>query len=283
MFRRNHNSKKFGKKLFIIIVSVIAIFALFQGIVASGVDIASNLLFPLQKRIYKIGMDIKETSEAITRYRQILEENKNLQAENIKYEQLLGYNSELLNENNRLRKILDMKERNKLNIKVAKVNFRSQNNLYERFYIDLGEDDGIVSNMIVLSEDNKLIGKIGKVYNDYAVVDMITGENSNVSALSENDMLGIVKGSNEDDGTLYFEPNTFQNTLHVGEKVYTSGISDIYPKGLYIGDIFDIDEAQGDVFRSIKIKNDIDATKITEVLILMPKAEIETKKEGNKK
>lgn len=283
MFRRNNNSKNFGKKLFIILVGVIAVFALFQGIVASGIDIASNLLFPLQKRIYKVGVDIKETSEAITRYKQILEENKNLQAENIKYEQLLGYNNELLDENDRLRKILDMKKRNNLNIKVAKVNFRSQNNLYERFYIDLGVDDGMAPNMIVLSEDNKLIGKIGKVYKDYSVVDMITGENSNVSALSENDMLGIVKGSNEDDGTLYFEPNTFQNTLHVGEKVYTSGISDIYPKGLYIGDISEIDEAQGDVFRSIKIKNDIDAINITEVLILMPEIKSETKKEEKKK
>ena len=132
--------------------------------------------------------------------------------------------------------------------------------------------------MIVLSDDNKLIGRIGRVYSDYSVVDMITGENSNVSGLSDSNMLGVVKGSNEDDGTLYFEPNTFQNTLHVGEKIYTSGISDIYPKGIYIGEIAQIDDVQGDVFRSIKVKNDVDVLNLNEVLILIPKDKKEEKK-----
>ena len=279
MFRKNSSSKKnFGRKLFVILFGVVGGFALFHGFVNSTVDFTSYLVFPIQKRIYSIGTSIKETSDAITKYKEVLEENKHLQAENIKYEQVVAYNNELLDENERLRKILGMKEENKLDIKVAKVNFRNQNNLYERFFIDLGSKDGMAPNMIVLTGDNKLIGKIGKVYNDYSVVDMITGENSNVSALSESNMLGIVKGSNEDDGTLYFEPNTFQNILQVGEKIYTSGISDIYPKGLYIGDISEIDEAQGDVFRSIKVKNDVDAIDISEVLILMPKTKKEEKK-----
>lgn len=279
MFRKNSSSKKnFGKKLFVILFGVVGGFALFHGVVNSTVDFTSYLIFPIQKRIYNIGTSIKETSDAITKYREILEENKRLQGENIKYEQVVAYNNELLDENERLRKILGMKEENKLDIKVAKVNFRNQNNLYERFFIDLGSKDGMMPNMIVLTGDNKLIGKIGKVYNDYSVVDMITGENSNVSALSESSMLGIIKGSNEDDGTLYFEPNTFQNILQVGEKIYTSGISDIYPKGLYIGDVSEIDEAQGDVFRSIKVKNDVDPIDISEVLILMPKTKKEEKK-----
>lgn len=279
MFRKSNSSKKsFGKKMFIILFGVVGGFALFHGVVNSTIDFASYIVFPIQKRIYKIGTNIQETSDAITKYKEVLEENKRLQGENIKYEQVVAYNNELLDENERLRKILGMKQENKLDIKVAKVNFRNQNNLYERFFIDLGSKDGMIPNMIVLTGDNKLIGKIDKVYSDYSVVNMITGENSNVSALSESNMLGIVKGSNEDDGTLYFEPNTFQNILQVGEKVYTSGISDIYPKGLYIGDVCEIDEAQGDVFRSIKVKNDVNPIDIREVLILMPK----TKKEGKK-
>ena len=103
------------------------------------------------------------------------------------------------------------------------------------------------------------------------MVDMITGENFNISALTENNMLGIAKGSNEGNGELYFEPNTFENTIKSGEKVYTSGISDIYPKGLYIGYISDINEDESEIFRSIKIKTDIDVLNLNEVLVIIPK------------
>ena len=279
MMRNNNNSNNFfSKKLVIILLGIVIAFALFQGIVNYGVEIISYVVFPVQKKIYEAGSYIKDTSDAVAKYKQILEENEVLKEQNIKYERAMTCNRQLLNENIRLRRILNMKEEKELNIRVAKVNFKNHNNLYERFYVDLGKKDNIKRNMIVLSEDNKLIGRIGRVYSDYSVVDMITGENSNVSGLSESNMLGIVKGSNEDDGTLYFEPNTFQNTLQVGEKIYTSGISDIYPKGIYIGEISEIDDARGDVFRSIKVKNDIDVLDLNEVLILIPEDRKEEKK-----
>ncbi|WP_410207624.1 rod shape-determining protein MreC [Fusobacterium sp.] len=279
MIRNNKNSNNFfSKKLVIILLAIVFAFALFQGIVNYGVELISYVVFPIQKKIYEAGNYIKDTSDAVAKYKEILQENETLKEQNIKYERAMTCNRQLLNENIRLRRILNMKEEKELSIRVAKVNFKNHNNLYERFYIDLGKNDNIKKNMIVLSEDNKLVGKIGRVYSDYSVVDMITGENSNVSGLSESNMLGIIKGSNEDDGTLYFEPNTFQNTLHIGEKIYTSGVSDIYPKGIYIGEISEIDDARGDVFRSIKVKNDIDVLDLNEVLILIPQEIKEEKK-----
>ena len=279
MIRNNKNSNNFfTKKLLLILVGIVVLFGLFQGIVNYGVDLISYIVFPVQKKVYQMGNYVKDTSDAVAKYKEILKENELLKEENIKYERAVTRNIQLVQENLRLRNILGMKEEKQLDVIVAKVNFKNHNNLYERFYIDLGKNDNIKKNMIVLSDDNKLIGRIGRVYSDYSVVDMITGENSNVSGLSDSNMLGVVKGSNEDDGTLYFEPNTFQNTLHVGEKIYTSGISDIYPKGIYIGEIAQIDNVQGDVFRSIKVKNDVDVLNLNEVLILIPKDKKEEKK-----
>lgn len=272
MLRKNKNSKKnFWKKLSAILLGVIMLSGLFNTLVNKGVDLISYVVFPVQKSIYNVGNYVKETSDAITKYKKVLEENKRLVAENIKYDRLLAYNEELTSENEKLREILKMKSAKKLDIKVAKINFRNQNNLYQRFFIDLGSDDEIKEDMIVLTEDDKLIGKVEKVYSNYSLVSMITAENSYVSALSSTNMLGIVKGSDEGDGTLYFQPNTFQNTLQIGEKIYTSGISEIYPKGLYVGEITEIDENEDDVFRSIKLKNDVDVINMNRVLILIPK------------
>lgn len=277
MLRKNKSSRSAKRrKVYIAVVCIFFLLLIFKGAINHGVELVSYVVFPIQKKIYEIGDYIKRTKEAIVSYQEILEENQVLKNEQIKYDILLSYNEKILEENRRLQEILKIKEEKNLNLKVAKVNFRNPSNLYTRFYINLGKKDGVKKNMIVLSGEI-LIGKVGRVYENYSIVDMITSENFNVSALTESQMLGIIKGSDEEDGTLYFEANTFQNNIEIGEKIYTSGISEIYPKGLYIGKVSEIDEDNGELFRSIKVKNDIDILNMMEVLILMPEDKKEVK------
>lgn len=281
MLRKNKSSRSAKRrKVYIAVACISFLLLIFKGAINHGVELVSYVVFPIQKKIYEIGDYIKRTKEAIVSYQEILEENQVLKNEQIKYDILLSYNEKILEENRRLQEILKIKEEKNLNLKVAKVNFRNPSNLYTRFYINLGKKDGVKRNMIVLSGET-LIGKVGRVYENYSIVDMITSENFNVSALTESQMLGIVKGSDEEDGTLYFEANTFQNNIEIGEKIYTSGISEIYPKGLYIGKVSEIDEDNGELFRSIKVKNDIDILSMMEVLILMPEDKKEVKNGKN--
>lgn len=270
------NDKTSGKKtkILILFICIILILFFFRGIINNVVDEAGTVFFPIQRTIYNTGNYFKETSYAVTEYKRILEENRKLKNENVKLDMAIEFNKTLAEENKRLQELLKMKETVALDLKVAKVNFRSPSNLYERFYINLGTKDGMQKNMIVLA-GKTLIGKIGKVYEDYSLVDMVTGENFNLSVLTESQMLGIAKGSDEGNGELYFEPNTFENTLQLGEKVYTSGISEIYPKGLYVGYISEIDQDESQIFRSIKIKTDLDILNLNEVLVIVPKEEKE--------
>lgn len=281
MLRKNKSSRSAKRrKVYIAVVCISFLLLIFKGAINHGVELVSYVVFPIQKKIYEIGDYIKRTKEDIVSYQEILEENQVLKNEQIKYDILLSYNEKILEENKRLQEILKIKEEKNLNLRVTKVNFRNPSNLYTRFYINLGKKDGVKKNMIVLSGET-LIGKVGRVYENYSIVDMITSENFNVSALTESQMLGIVKGSDEEDGTLYFEANTFQNNIEIGEKIYTSGISEIYPKGLYIGKVSEIDEDNGELFRSIKVKNDIDILSMMEVLILMPEDKKEVKNGKN--
>ena len=273
MLKKDKTSGKKNKILFLFICIILILF-FFRGIINNVVDEAGTVFFPIQRTIYNTGNYFKETSYAVTEYKRILEENRKLKNENVKLDMAIEFNKTLAEENKRLQELLKMKETVALDLKVAKVNFRSPSNLYERFYINLGTKDGMQKNMIVLA-GKTLIGKIGKVYEDYSLVDMVTGENFNLSVLTESQMLGIAKGSDEGTGELYFEPNTFENTLQLGEKVYTSGISEIYPKGLYVGYISEIDQDESQIFRSIKIKTDLDILNLNEVLVIVPKEEKE--------
>lgn len=269
-YKISSDKRKNEKWKIIALIFVLLVAFFLRDIVNIGMGVVNNLLFPIQRKIYEVGNFIDDSKDVATNYKKILEENKKLKDENIKYNLILTQNKILEEENDRLREILELKSESKYEIKVAKVNFRTPTNLYEKFFIDLGTENGIKKDMLVFSQDI-LVGKISKVYNDYSLVEMITGENFSISAITESGMLGILKGSDEGDGSLYFEPNSFQGELTVGEEIYTSGISDIYPKGIFLGKISEFDNQEGELFRSIKVKNDMDIVDLKEVLIMLPK------------
>ena len=249
-----------------IISSLFLTLIVFGSIIVRITDFFSELVLPFQSAIYTRGVYVKEMGRSLIEYKQILDDNKALKAENARVEMLAEFNKNLIVENIRLKELLDMKQNSTMDFKVASINYRKPENLYERFYIDSGFDKSIEKDMIVFVDKN-VVGKVREVYAHSAVVDMITGENYSVSAITENNTLGIVKGSDEENGTLYFEPNTFQDNIRVGEKIYTSGISEIYPRGLYIGEIIEVNSDS--VFNSIKVRTEIDLLNITEVLIMM--------------
>lgn len=269
-YKISSDKRKNEKWKIIALIFVLLVAFFLRDIVNIGMGVVNNLLFPIQRKIYEVGNFIDDSKDVATNYKKILEENKKLKDENIKYNLILTQNKILEEENDRLREILELKSESKYEIKVAKVNFRTPTNLYEKFFIDLGTENGIKKDMLVFSQDI-LVGKISKVYKDYSLVEMITGENFSISAITESGMLGILKGSDEGDGSLYFEPNSFQGELTVGEEIYTSGISDIYPKGIFLGKISEFDNQEGELFRSIKVKNDMDIVDLKEVLIMLPK------------
>lgn len=268
-YKINSGRKKTEKwRIVAVIFLALGVF-FFRDVIDVGMNLINTLLFPIQKKIYEVGNFIDDSKDVATNYKKILEENAKLKEESIKYNLLLTQNKILEEENDRLRGILDLKNESKYDIKVAKINFRTPSNLYEKFFIDMGIKDGIKKDMLVFSKES-LIGKVSKVYDDYSLVEMITGENFGISAITESGMLGILKGSDEGDGSLYFEPNSFQGELTVGEEIYTSGISDIYPKGIFLGKISEFDNEDGELFRSIKVKNDMDIIDLKEVLIMFP-------------
>ena len=78
-------------------------------------------------------------------------------------------------------------------------------------------------------------GKVSKVYDNYSELELITNPNSIVSARTEDDVLGIARGGDEENGLLYFQPSVYEDNLTVGDEIFTSGVSDIYPEGIKLG------------------------------------------------
>ncbi|MEI3087351.1 MAG: rod shape-determining protein MreC [Parasutterella sp.] len=104
----------------------------------------------------------------------------------------------------------------------------------QRYQIDGGSNDGLEVGMPVVTEAG-LAGQLIHVAPNSSQVQLIQDKNQEVPVLfTTSHVRGIVRGSG-DGSTLQSRDLPFSDKIKVGEKVVTSGLDGIYPKGIPVG------------------------------------------------
>ena len=251
--------------LAVIIVTVL----IFNRLLFKLKDQIDKVALPIQSKVYNVANRAISIKDIIFSYESIIAENENLKKENMELKIQKERNQKILEENERLLKLLEMKENSiyKGNLKFARVSFSDINNLNNKIFIDLGAEDGIKIDMITVYGDY-LVGKIVAVHNNYSEVELITNPNSIISAKTMRDILGIARGSDEEDGLLYFQPSIVEDNLKEGDEIITSGISDIYPEGIKIGKIEEIDEKENYGYKRVTLKPGFESKDLRELIVI---------------
>ena len=251
--------------LAVIIVTVL----IFNRLLFKLKDQIDKVALPIQSKVYNVANRAISIKDIIFSYEEIIAENENLKKENMELKIQKERNQKILEENERLLKLLEMKENSiyKGNLKFARVSFSDINNLNNKIFIDLGAEDGIKIDMITVYGDY-LVGKIVAVHNNYSEVELITNPNSIISAKTMRDILGIARGSDEEDGLLYFQPSIVEDNLKEGDEIVTSGISDIYPEGIKIGKIEEIDEKENYGYKRVTLKPGFESKDLRELIVI---------------
>ncbi|MGL4307359.1 rod shape-determining protein MreC [Cetobacterium sp. SF1] len=261
----NGNNKRKIEAIYIII-AIFIVFFVGKGAFKYFNDGVNRVFYPIQSRIYLIGQNVREKIDSIQKYHVLLQENTRLKEELSEKNMLTEQTKNLRDENKRLRQLLGITGEFTYDFKIGKVSFHQVRELYESFSISLGKNDGIRKNMVVLSGKN-LIGRVDQVMDNYSIVQMITDQDSVVSVLDQNNILGVVRGNRNSE--MYFEPTSnYEVDLKVGDKIYTSGVSDIYPKGLYVGYISDVDKNEKDPLKRYKVKTEVDVFDLNEIIVI---------------
>jgi len=257
-------------KILLPILAVIVVTVLiFNRLLFKLKDQIDKVALPIQSKVYNVANRAISIKDIIFSYEEIIAENENLKKENMELKIQKERNQKILEENERLLKLLEMKENSiyKGNLKFARVNFSDINNLNNKIFIDLGAEDGIKIDMITVYGDY-LVGKIVAVHNNYSEVELITNPNSIISAKTMRDILGIARGSDEEDGLLYFQPSIVEDNLKEGDEIITSGISDIYPEGIKIGKIEEIDEKENYGYKRVTLKPGFESKDLRELIVI---------------
>jgi len=169
-------------------------------------------------------------------------ENEQLKDRVSKLELELSKGRDAANENERLKGLLDLKEKSGYDVVPARVIARDPSVWFNTITIGVGSSSGIELNMPVVTGSG-IVGRIVALSPWTAQVMLITDEKAAAGAvvgqLGESNALGPVKGLGQR-GLAEMSFVSGLEKVEVGDYVLTTGQDGIYPAGLSVGEVIEV-------------------------------------------
>ena len=256
----------------LLIISIALLLARNSDPVRGAAVFATQLLVPVQRVLADTGITSNRFVQAITEIETLRADNAALRTEV----------DRLTLENVQLREAAFAAQQAKNLGEIAKtVQFqtvaapviaRDPSNILATIVLGVGTDDGVKVGHVVLSEQG-LVGRVSEVGINYSKVLLITDPSSTVSALVEGSRAtGIVRGQYGD--ALIMDWILQTERVRPGDVVVTAGLGlgdelrSLYPKGLVIGKILQLQNAEAAAYQRAIIAPAVDLRRLENVLVV---------------
>lgn len=164
--------------------------------------------------------------------------------------------------------INDTLYRQKYTYKVASVigNTVSRRNNY--ITIDLGKKDGITPELGVISSTG-VVGVVKSVSDNYATVLSFLHPNSSVSCrMSSSGVSGSLQWTKDKIDEAYIKGVLVTTKVENGDSIFTSGLSSLFPEGLYLGNIISVKADAATQSQIIKVKLNVKFNSLRKVYVV---------------
>ena len=221
------------------------------------------------------GSSVRSRRALTAELEQMRQENERLRLE-------AAQNAQVWEENDRLRQALSWQRQTRWKLKTARVLLRDPANWWRTIHIDVGSRHGILTNMPVLTSEG-LIGKIWQVVFNSSQVVLIGDPKCSVSALVEgaekpgSPRKGVVDGVITSSGSSILDPSivllTFldrKSTVKPGQRVITSGVGGVFPRGIPIGQIAETRSIGYGLYLEARVKLAANLANLEEVFVMFP-------------
>ncbi|MCB9094250.1 MAG: rod shape-determining protein MreC [Halobacteriovoraceae bacterium] len=169
-------------------------------------------------------------------------------------------------ENNRLKELLKFGEEIKYEKVLAQVIGWDSSGEFQTLRINKGLNDGIVRKSAVITSQG-LVGIVQSVSANYSDIITILDFNNKVDVILDRTRAhGILQGNANQICNLNYVVRS--ESVEIGDVVITSGLGTIYPKGIRIGTVVDVENSKYALTQDILVKPFVDFNKIEEVVVL---------------
>lgn len=184
-------------------------------------------------------------------------------------------NEALRHEIGRLEQLLNLPSFANYRGEPARVARRDFSGWWQRLIIRKGRDHGITVGAPVIFVGG-VAGRVAEVHAHTAVVDLISSPQLRLAASVEGDQRPIsYQGGNNRSfrapaAVVEFVPLDLFATPTQPLRLITSGLGGVFPRGLHLGDVIELEPSTDGLFKSGRVRLDPRLNEITEVTVLVP-------------
>ena len=256
---------------FIIGTFIVLFFIMFQSFNDPGTSrfqmVVQTITYPIQSSVQSVVSIIKNTWNSYLNLLDVNEENKVLKKKLLDMEEKLNQHIENSVQFFRLRSQLLFAQKKARKEIFSEIIGESADNNHQIRLINRGSNQLLQRNYIVLRKEG-LVGRIQSVSPYQSLVQLIIDHRSRVPALIQrNRVRGLIYGTH--DGIEMRQINQHAK-IKIGDRVITSGLGNLYPKGVLIGWVSEIHHQSHELFKTARLDSAVDFNQIEEVFVILP-------------
>ena len=225
----------------------------------------------VQSPVTTVSSSVTGYFASIANLRTAQDENDALKQRIQELEVELKAKEDLSAENARLSQLLELKQKSQYRVLTARIIGRDPSVWFDSSIIDRGSLDGVKINMPVVTNGG-VLGRVTAVGPLTSQVDLLTRDKSGIGAVvgevSGSNALGVFVGSSKRD-VLEMRYVAGSVEVQVGQGVYTTGQDGIYPAGLKVGEIVQVESGSATTPHKITIRPTAGIDRAQEVGVLL--------------
>ena len=199
----------------------------------------ATVLWPLQRAAHFPMEAAGDLGQRLTSLSSLQGDNAVLRRKELEQAQLLIRQQYLEEENKQLRRLLDMKEKQPAEGRLAEILYAARDPFSRRVILDKGSQDGIASGQAVV-DDVGVIGQVTRVFPLTSEVTLLTDKDQAIPIQVErNGLRAVLAGAGA--GTLELRFLAANADVQAGDLLVTSGLDGIYLPGLPVAKVAKID------------------------------------------
>lgn len=228
---------------------------------------AAVILYPLQRiALAPVGI-ARRIGDFFVTHSSLRTENERLAREGFANEGMLQELKALRAENARLRSLLGARQRFGVSATAAEVVYAARDPFSRRIIIDKGMRDEIEAGQPVVDEEG-LLGQVTRVYPWLAEVTLVTDKSHFVPVQNLRNGLRAVLSGTGSDGVLELRFVPVNADHQNGDELVTSGIDGVYPPGLPVARVSQVERSATRLFARITCAPLAGVSNHTQVLLL---------------
>lgn len=217
---------------------------------ASLRQIVAVVVYPLQRVAAAPASIVRRIGDFFTTHGSLREDNARLARESYENAALLLRLKALQAENAQLRELLDARQRLDIELAAAEVLYAARDPFSRKVVIDRGSQHNVRAGQPVV--DNRgLVGQVTRAYPWVAEVTLVTDKGQFVPVQNVRNGLRAVLSGTGSEGALELRFIPLNADFQNGDELVTSGIDGVYPPGLPVARVTNVERGAAQIFARI--------------------------------